>query len=61
MTNLWGLRLVISDIHKGVPKEYHRTFDVAHLRLLVVVLTVEQILNAVGNGSEVISKPLLNA
>ena len=55
-TNLWGLQFVISDIHKGFPEEYNGTFDVVHLRLLVLVITVEQMPNATANFVKLLSK-----
>jgi hypothetical protein len=51
-----GVKLVISDIHEGFPEEYHGTFDVVHLRLLLVVITEEQMPNAVSNLVKLLSK-----
>ena len=51
-----GLQFVLSDIHKGFAEELHGTFDVVHVRLLLVVITEKQMLNAVGNVIKLLSK-----
>jgi hypothetical protein len=50
------LQFVLSDIHKGFGAELHGTFDIVHVRLLLVVITEKQMLNAVGNVVKLLSK-----
>lgn len=42
-------RFELADINKGFAEEWWGKFDVVHLRLLIVALTVEKIENAVRN------------
>jgi len=50
------LKFVIQDIHKEFPEEYHNSFDVVHVRLLLVVLTIDQIKPAVDNLLKLLSE-----
>ncbi|KAF7904171.1 hypothetical protein EAF00_001505 [Botryotinia globosa] len=42
-------KFVLWDMTKAFPKEYHGTFDVVHIRLVVLALKVEQIKGVVEN------------
>lgn len=49
-------KFVLWDMTKSFPKEYHGTFDVVHIRLVVLALKVEQIKDVVENLVELLSK-----
>jgi len=55
-TNPRGAKLVVSDLHKGFPEEWHGHFDVVHARLLVVVVTEQQIGDAVATLLKLLSR-----
>jgi len=42
-----NMKFVVCDINKGFAEELHGTFDIIHLRLLILVLTIDQIEPAV--------------
>jgi hypothetical protein len=48
---------VLSDINKGFLEEWHGTFDMVRLRLLVLVLVIEEIEAAVRNVLKLLSMP----
>lgn len=49
-------KFVLWDMTKSFPKEYHGTFDVVHIRLVVLALKAEQIKGVVENLVELLSK-----
>lgn len=51
-----NMQFEVADIHQGFAEKWHGTFDVVHLRLLLVVLTVDQIEPAVQNVVKLLRK-----
>ncbi len=49
-----GVDLVVHDITKRFPTEYHGIFDVVHLRLLVYAIREEDIARVVENATELL-------
>ncbi|KAF7957543.1 hypothetical protein EAE96_003120 [Botrytis aclada] len=49
-----GNRFVLWDMTQSFPKQYHGTFDVVHIRLVVLALKVEQISGVVKNLVELL-------
>lgn len=54
-----GSKFVTADITKGFPEEYHNTFDVVHVRYIVLALSVPQIKIAVENALTLLSKAFI--
>jgi hypothetical protein len=50
-----NMKFVLSDINKGFAEEWHGTFDIVHLRFLVLVLTIDQYENAIQNVLKLLS------